>query len=786
MASNGAGATPGGNRLGSETSPYLLQHAENPVDWYPWSEAAFAAARERDVPIFLSVGYSTCYWCHVMERESFEDAATGARMSELFVCVKVDREERPDVDDLYMTATQLMTGRGGWPMSVFLEPRTLKPFYCGTYFPPEDRHGMPGFGRVLGGMSAAYRDQRDEVIEQADTLADAVEEQLASDRAPRALGPEQVTTAVTQLLRMFDATQGGFGSAPKFPQPAFLDLLLETHAGAGDDATRDVMARALRTTLDRMAIGGMYDQVGGGFHRYSVDATWTVPHFEKMLYDNAQLAWTYAHAARVFDDGCYREIVRQTLEYVLGEMRDASGGFYSAQDAEVDHREGLNYLWVEDELVGVLGEEDGRWAAEVFGVSRGPNFQDPHHASEPARSVLRLDARPEAVAARVGISPDAFGERVRAIRARLYEARAERKQPHLDDKILAAWNGMMIAGLAAGAELLHETGYLDAAEACVAFVERELWVDDRLMRSWRDGQTRTPGYLEDSASVLYGLAELARVQREMDRDAAATLAMAHRVIAQAERDFGDGAGGFFDTRADQGDLFARARTTYDGAVPSGLSQFALALSVLDALEPEGGHRARGLGVLRSLSGAVAEAPLSSAVATRSLYRWLARGVAPEALAFGPPMESEESAAEAGAASPVQVFASVERLELREGEPNEATLLMQIDDGYHVLAARPAVEGEEATAEGLVPLRVGVAGGAGVRAYADYPEGEAYGVEGVGRIRVLSGRVELRVALEREGEWSGRPMLTVRYQACSDSACLAPVTVELDIALDPVR
>src|ERR1043165_6403662 len=331
------------NRLAKETSPYLLQHAHNPVDWFPWGIEAFAEARKRGVPIFLSIGYSTCYWCHVMERECFESEEIAAQMNRGFLCIKVDREERPDLDDIYMAATQMTTGRGGWPMSVFLEPEKLRPFYCGTYFPPEPRGGMRSFPQILEAISGAWKNERDEVAQQSETLANAVREHLGTVESTVPVGLGHVSKAAQTLLRMLDRVHGGFGSAPKFPQPVFLEFLLDIREVAADEATRDATDQALRLTLDRMACGGMNDQIGGGFHRYSVDEKWLVPHFEKMLYDNAQLAAVYARAGTIYNDDFYRRTARRTIEYILKEMTQPSGAFSSAQDAEVDGREGGNY-----------------------------------------------------------------------------------------------------------------------------------------------------------------------------------------------------------------------------------------------------------------------------------------------------------------------------------------------------------------------------------------------------------------------------------------------------------
>jgi len=771
------------NRLVNETSPYLLQHARNPVDWYPWGQEAFGAARERGVPIFLSVGYSTCYWCHVMERESFENEAIAKLMNEKFVCVKVDREERPDVDDIYMAATQELTGSGGWPMSVFLEPEELKPFYAGTYFPPEQRYNRPGFPQVLNGISDAWNDRRQDVMTQANALADAVKQRLAEEQTPVPVGEAQVTQAATQLLQIFDRAEGGFGSAPKFPQPVYLEFLLETRGRADDQATIQSLDEAIRHTLNRMAVGGMRDQVGGGFHRYAVDATWTVPHFEKMLYDNGQLAAVYARAAERYEDDYYRRVVRETLDYVLAEMTDEEGAFWSAQDAEVNHREGQNYLWRVDEIRDVLDNDDAEFAIKVYGLDKGTNFQDPHHPDDPPANVLRLDARPDIVAARMGVTLETFHERLDAINARLYEARAKRDQPHTDDKVLSSWNGLMLIGLADGYRVLGDDRYAEAARKAADFFLNVMLQDDgTLLRSFRDGQAKQPGFLEDYSHLAAGL--LAMHQAGMDGEGrflrgAETLASAAR-----ERFWDDAGGGYFDTLADQSDLFVRTRSTYDGAVPCGASVMLNALLDLHRLTGEQRYGDDAIATLASLSAAIARAPVYPINSTRALLRLLGTG-APAAhpgVFAAPGAEAAQQVDPAGAggpnATPVEVFADTDTVTIGKDSPASFTLALRIAEGFHVVAADPGPGGEN-----LIPLRVSVVRGSGARAYADYPEGKLYGEnEDIGRIRVHFGQVEFEVAVELEGEWSGKPRLAVTYQVCTDTECLQPVTLPLDVAI----
>jgi uncharacterized protein YyaL (SSP411 family) len=790
-----AGAEPrpsrrgGPNRLAAESSPYLLQHAGNPVDWRPWGEEAFAEARRRDVPIFLSIGYSTCYWCHVMERESFEDEATARQMNDAFVCVKVDREERPDVDDLYMHAVQALAGHGGWPLSVFVEPRRLRPFFGGTYYPPEPRHGLPSFRQVLAAMAAAWRDQRDDVLRQADALAEVVGEHLAAAAAPRAVGREQVAQAVTTLLRAHDRAWGGFGGGdpgrvgggPKFPQPAYLDLLLQFRPHAGDAATRDAVDAAVRLTLDRMALGGLFDQVGGGFHRYSVDGRWIVPHFEKMLYDNGLLAATYARAAAVYSDPFYARVARRTLDYALAEMASPEGAFYSAQDAEVDGREGDNYLWTPDDLAAALSADDAALAARVYGVDRAPNFRDPHHSDDPPRSVLWLERRPGALAADLGLSPDDLEARLDRINAALYAARRRRKQPSLDDKVLVSWNGLMIAGLAAGAGVLREERYLRAAERAARFILSTMRDrDGGLLRAWRRGRAAIPALLEDHAMLIHGLAHLCRAGADAD---GSFLRAAIDLADRAEALFGDPASGaFYDTPPGRDDLFVRARSTYDGAVPSGVSVMANGLLDLDELGAGDRWLGRAAACLASLSGAIAASPVGSVNSTRALLRMLtserSSAALAAALAGAPAAAPTASRAPAPAADAVHVFASTDRVVLGEGEAGAAGLILEIRiaDAFHVTAADPGPGGRS-----LAGLRVAVIDGEGVVAHADYPPGEPAGPDG--ELRVYRGTIRVPVVLERRGEWIGRPALAVRYQACTETECLAPVTVGLGVAIE---
>ena len=543
------------NRLASETSPYLLQHAHNPVDWYPWSPEAFELARREDKPVLLSVGYSACHWCHVMERESFENDDIAALMNQLFVSIKVDREERPDVDQIYMQAVQSMTGRGGWPMTVFLTPDGI-PFYGGTYFPPEDRHGMPAFPRLLRSIADAYHSRRGEVLEAGRQLVETMGQSGRLTGSTSLLGRDVLTRAYLGIGGEFDERDGGLGQAPKFPQPMTWEAVLRVARRTGD-------ARGLamlRHTLTRMARGGIYDQLGGGFHRYSVDGQWLVPHFEKMLYDNAQLASLYLHGWLATGDALYWRIAEETLDYVRREMTHPTGGFYSAQDADSEGVEGKFFVWSADEMRAVLRDPAlARAALAYWGVDDGPNFE--------GHSILFVPREPEEVAGTLGMTADELMAAIGRARALLHAAREPRVHPALDDKVLASWNGLMLAAFAEAASVLGRADYLAAAVRNAEFLGQQMVRDGRLLRSWRDGQARITGYLEDYSMVGAGL--LALYEATFDRrwlDESRRLAEeALRLFWSADRE------AFFDTGHDQEALVVRPRNLFDNAVPSGTS-----------------------------------------------------------------------------------------------------------------------------------------------------------------------------------------------------------------------
>ena len=605
------------NRLRDETSPYLRQHADNPVDWYPWGDEAFAKARAEDKPVFLSIGYSACHWCHVMAHESFEDEGTAALLARDYVAVKVDREERPDVDAIYMKAVQLIAGQGGWPMSVFLTPEGL-PFFAGTYFPDRPRHGMPSFGQVLEHIATLWADRRDEVTKNAehvrrlldrDELA-AVRQALAQ-RGPADLGlPGEGGAAAGEVLRRavldeavarlagdFDAARGGFGGAPKFPQPTVLEFLLRRALATGDPDTLEMVTK----TLDEMAAGGIYDQIGGGFHRYSVDDIWLVPHFEKMLYDNAQLASLYLHAWQVTGEPAYRRVAEGTLDFVLRELTDPAGGFFSALDADSEGEEGRFYVWTPEQVEEALGgggpADDLRLFFDACGVTPGGDFEGATilHAALDAPRLATLHDRDD----------EEVERRLAAMRARLLEARAGRVRPGLDDKVLAAWNGLMLAALAEAARVLDDERYLAAARASAGFLLGEMRAPDgRMLRTWAGGTARLNGYLEDQAAVAAGLLQL--YQTDFDpRWFAAARELADLTLAH----FAAPGGGFYDTSDDHERLLTRPRDLQDGVQPCGGSLATLVLLQLGAYTGDGRYVDAAEAALAPLQPLMASSPL---------------------------------------------------------------------------------------------------------------------------------------------------------------------------------
>ena len=578
------------NRLAGQTSPYLLQHAHNPVDWYPWGPEALERAGREDKPILLSIGYAACHWCHVMERESFEDEATARLMNENFVCVKVDREERPDLDAIYMDAVQAMTGSGGWPMTVFLTPQGT-PFYAGTYFPRESRHGLPAFTRVLAALAENWRERRADALEQGRRVIEGIAHASRARESQDPLHDEVLLLAHAGLRRAFDPRWGGFGGAPKFPQPTTLEFLLRCHLRGYEESLHMVTR-----TLDRMAAGGLYDQIGGGFHRYSVDERWQVPHFEKMLYDNAQLARVYARAWQVTGREPYRRVATETLDYLLREMRHPECGFFSSQDADSEGEEGRFFAWTWDELVALAGEEVARY----FGASPNGNW-------ESGRNVLWI--------------PEEREFAIEEARKALFDARGRRVRPATDDKVLAAWNGLAVSAFAEAGRMFGREDYVMAATTAADFVLARMRGErGRLLRAWRDGRGGGPGYLDDYALMISACLTLYETTFDSRYfEEARTLG---DEMLRLFRDL-DG-GGFFQTGSDAEALVIRPKELLDSAVPSGNSVAADVLQRLYLFTGEAEYERAGLSALRLVRDLTSRAPSAFGQALSALDLYLSK------------------------------------------------------------------------------------------------------------------------------------------------------------------
>ena len=594
------------NRLARERSPYLLQHAANPVDWYAWGEAAFERARREDKPIFLSIGYSTCHWCHVMEHESFENPAIAELLNRDFVSIKVDREERPDVDRVYMSFVQATTGSGGWPMTVFLTPE-LKPFFGGTYFPPASKWGRPGFSDLLGELARVWKHDRARVEEAAAELFQRLRAVTATDGSARAeselASTDALDVAVDQFQRSFDRRHGGFGDAPKFPRPSELLFLLREHGRRGTNDVRSSYAVQMATeTLRAMALGGMRDHIGGGFHRYSVDAEWRVPHFEKMLYDQSQLVLAYLEAAQATGDAFYATVAEDTLEYVRRDMTGAEGGFYSAEDADSvppehaadpDARksEGAFYIWSDEEIAAVL-DGDADIARRRFGVEPGGNAPQDPQGEFTGKNLLYTSQSIEEISIRGGKTVDEVVAALGRIRQRLMTARSTRPRPHLDDKILTAWNGLMIAAFARAGRVLIDrpvaSEYLAAARRAASFIRTKLWSEAGLLRRYRDGEAAISAYAEDYAFLIWGLLELFQSSGD-----ATWLEWALSLQAEQDQKFWDEKeAGWFSTTGNDPTVLLRLKEDYDGAEPAASSVSALNTLTLANLTGDQRMRAR--------------------------------------------------------------------------------------------------------------------------------------------------------------------------------------------------
>ena len=721
------------NRLIHETSPYLLLHAHNPVEWYPWGDEALARAKKENKLIFLSVGYSTCYWCHVMERKVFSNPEIAALMNKDFINIKIDREERPDLDEIYMTATQLLTQRGGWPNSVFLTP-DLKPFYAGTYFPPTDVPGRPGFPTILDAVHEAWVTREAEVIESANQISGTIE--LATSRGFRALTATPLnrsltTAALDYLRRTYSHAYGGFGGAPKFPSPANLEFLLSEYERVADES----LLKMVTYTLDMMAYGGLYDQMGGGFHRYSVDAKWLVPHFEKMLYDNAQLAKVYLQAHQLTQEPRYRRIAEDIFGFIFREMTAPEGGFYAALDAETDAEEGKYYVWTADEIRKILGEKHAARFAGVYGVDKGPNFE--------GKSVLYV---PKGAAAE-----DAL-EEVESAREKLLEARFEREYPLLDTKIIVNWNGLMIDALAYGYQVLGKERYLLAASKAAQFILDTLKKPDgELCHTYTAGVVKQDVYLDDYAFFVRGLLGLYQATRDEE-----WLNSAKRLTdAMIQLFWDDKNGGFYYTKADAKHLIVRTKKPYDSAIPSGN-----AVAVANLLAFGTDYRGYAEETLQTFAQSMSQSPSSFMYMHFALNRYLTAGE------------------ELDAATSSSVSATAE---VKDQNKGIYTVMLQLDiaEGWHI-NANPAGQNNliptTITVDADIPLEL---------ANVAYPKGRstrfAFSSES---LNVYEGNltIPLKLRLKSNRKESTQVTLKLTYQPCNETECLLPQTLDIPLNL----
>ncbi len=595
------------NALINETSPYLLQHAHNPVEWYPWGEEALNKARSEEKPILLSIGYSACHWCHVMAHESFENEAIAKLMNENFINIKVDREERPDLDQIYMTAVQMMTGQGGWPMTMFLTPEGV-PFYGGTYFPPEDRYNMPGFPRILLSVAEAYRSQPEQVANTSTAMLGELRRMGLAEESKDLLTTEILDGASRRIASNYDRVNGGFGGAPKFPPAMTLEFLLHTHHRNGSTEALDIVTQTCR----KMAEGGMYDQLGGGFHRYSVDAKWLVPHFEKMLYDNALLSRLYLHVYQVTHDEFYRRIAEEILDYVGREMTDSSGGFYSSQDADSEGEEGKFFVWSRTDVVDALGETDAAIFCDYYDVTEDGNFE--------GHSILNVKKPLSDIAAKHSVEVEQASKIINSSRRKLFEIRERRIKPGRDEKILTAWNGLMLVGFADAAAILDREDYRQVARSNAQFLLSRLQKEGLLLRTYKAGEAKLNAYLEDYSNLIHGLISLYEATGEINwLENAVTLS--DKMLDQF---WDDEAGGLFFTGKSHEQLIVRSKEWMDNATPSGNSVAALSLLRLALLTANEDYRRRATTILRLMANQIRRYSSAFGFALTALDFYLAK------------------------------------------------------------------------------------------------------------------------------------------------------------------
>ncbi len=749
------------NRLIHETSPYLLLHAHNPVEWYSWDDEALTRAKKENKLIFLSVGYSTCYWCHVMEREVFSNPEIAEQMNKNFINIKIDREERPDLDEIYMTATQIMIRRGGWPNSVFLTP-DLKPFYAGTYFPPTDKPNRPGFPTVLDAVHEAWVTREAEVINTANEITNIIERVISTgftSLTAKSLDRSLISTGVTHLKTTYNQAYGGFGTAPKFPSPANLEFLLREYERQSKLKTANTDAESLlkmvTRTLDMMAYGGIYDQIGGGFHRYSVDAKWLVPHFEKMLYDNAQLAKVYLQAYKITEKPQYRRIAEELFSFIAREMTAPDGGFYSALDAETDAEEGKYYVWTEDEIKKVLSKKDVKQFASIYGVDKGPNFD--------GKNVLYVPN---------GAESEASLKTVKSARETLLAARFERERPLLDTKIIVSWNGMMIDALAYGYEVLGDEKYLTAASKAAQFIlDKIRKPDGELWHTYTAGVAKYDGYLDDYAFLVQGLLGLSNATGE-ERWLRSATTLTDKMI---ELFWDDKHGGFFFTKADAKQLIVRTKKPHDSAIPSGN---AVAVNNLLMLDPS--YRNYAEKTLRSFAKAMEDTPSSFMHMLFALNGYLS---IEDGLPVSTPKldTTAQEKLSLGDSSQALVTATAKIKTRTKGNQIDVEVQVKIAAGWHI-NANPAGQ------DNLIPTTITVDKDALIEINnVKYPKGKSMKFEfSPESVNVYDRTFTIPLKLKQKPNTTLKKnvpiILKLNYQACNDTECLLPQELNIPLKL----
>jgi uncharacterized protein len=757
------------NRLVHEKSPYLLQHARNPVNWYPWGPEALARAKKEGKPIFLSVGYSTCHWCHVMERESFETEAVAKILNEFYIAIKVDREERPDLDQVYMSATQMLAGQGGWPNSLWLTPEG-KPWYAGTYFPPDDKFGRPGFKKILNQLARAWTAQNPEILKRADEISAKIKRYTSGKTSGTVSGKisYRLLENATEIMGMtFDSRMGGFGRAPKFPPHSSLQLLLSEY----ERTKSDRLLHMASVTLDAMANGGIHDHVGGGFHRYATDPIWLLPHFEKMLYDNAQLARSYVNAYELTGQERHKSAAMDTYDWVLREMTDEGGGFYSALDADSDGEEGLFYVWTRKEVVEVLGKKEGDEFCKAYGFEDGGNFADQATRKKTGSNIPYFPEGFKGAAKKLKADPDTLRKRLAAARGKLLKHRVKRIWPYKDDKILTSWNGLMIEALAYGGRVLKDPRLTAAAEKAAGFVLKHMRKDGRLLRTYRSGGAKLNAYLDDYAFLGVGLIELHRTTGDKK-----WLTEAASLAGVMLKNYSDpDSGGFFFTSSDHEELLSRTKDPFDRAVPAGNAVAVRLLVELGTLTGQAKYRTAAEKSLKAFLPFMQRSPHGMSTLLYAAGKYLDTAPAPTAATTTRP--APVAVAENG---PVKIEAFAQRLTAAPGESIDLIVLITIDKGWHVNSNKPLTKNLIATTLKMKESKTLELTGAA------WPEGKkakfGFSDEPLSVYESLV-RVPANIKIAKDSPTGPvKVELTLTAQPCSNKICLAPIDHKLPLTV----